>query len=142
MISIAEEPVDSEAVRWCFARYYEELDRRFERGFDVTVALPLGVEDLTPPHGLILVARMDGRPVGCGAVIVRWRHSTTRSTATTGSRRTSHAPTAEATPRRRERDRATVAQGRSWLRDSRARACRTLSWLAMLGMYSKPTHPA
>jgi ribosomal protein S18 acetylase RimI-like enzyme len=66
--SIAEEPADSEAVRWCFARYYEELDRRFERGFDVAAALPLGVDDLTPPRGLVLVARRDGRPVGCGAL--------------------------------------------------------------------------
>jgi ribosomal protein S18 acetylase RimI-like enzyme len=67
-VVIAEEPADSDAVRECFARYYEELDCRFEGGFDVSAALPLGVEDLTPPRGLVLVARMDGQPVGCGAV--------------------------------------------------------------------------
>ena len=67
-IEVAEEPVDSDVVRWCFARYYEELDGRFPGGFDVDSALPLGADDLTPPRGLVLVARIDGEPAGCGAV--------------------------------------------------------------------------
>lgn len=67
-IVIAEEPAASDDVRWCFEQYYAELDRRFEGGFDVAAALPLGLEELTPPHGLVLVARLEGRPVGCGAV--------------------------------------------------------------------------
>lgn len=67
-IRIAPEPADSEDVRWCFQRYYTELDERFEGGFDVAAALPLGLGDLTPPNGLVLVARLDGAPVGCGAV--------------------------------------------------------------------------
>jgi GNAT superfamily N-acetyltransferase len=67
-ISIGPEPADSDDVRRCFERYYAELDRRFEGGFDVAAALPLGLEDLTPPRGLVLVARLEGAPVGCGAV--------------------------------------------------------------------------
>jgi ribosomal protein S18 acetylase RimI-like enzyme len=67
-VTIADEPADSDDVRWCFARYYEELARRFEAGFDIAAALPLEEADLTPPRGLVLVARMDGQPVGCGAV--------------------------------------------------------------------------
>lgn len=67
-LTIAPEPADSDDVRWCFERYYEELDERFEGGFDVAAALPLGSAELVPPRGLVLVARLDGAPVGCGAV--------------------------------------------------------------------------
>lgn len=63
---IAEEPADSDDVRWCFERYYAELGRRF--GYVVDEALPLRLDELTPPRGLVLVARQGGRPVGCGAV--------------------------------------------------------------------------
>jgi ribosomal protein S18 acetylase RimI-like enzyme len=67
-IRIAPEPADSPDVRRCFERYYAELNERFEDGFDVAAALPLGLDDLTPPRGLVLVARSDGRAVACGAV--------------------------------------------------------------------------
>ena len=67
-IAIHEEPAGGEDVRWCFRQYYAELDRRFEGGFDVDAALPLGLDELTPPRGLVLIARLDGVPVGCGAV--------------------------------------------------------------------------
>lgn len=65
---IEEAPAASAEVAWCFERYYAELDARFERGFDVAAALPLGLEELTPPAGLVLLARLDGHPVGCGAL--------------------------------------------------------------------------
>lgn len=67
-ITIAPEPADSDDVRRCFERYYAELDERFEGGFDVAAALPLGLDDLTPPRGLVLVARSAGTAVACGAV--------------------------------------------------------------------------
>jgi GNAT superfamily N-acetyltransferase len=67
-VTIGPEPVDSDDVRRCFERYYVELDERFEGGFDVAAALPLGLDDLTPPRGLVLVARLDGTAVACGAV--------------------------------------------------------------------------
>jgi GNAT superfamily N-acetyltransferase len=69
-ISIAPEPADSDDVRWCFEQYYEELNRRFEDGFVVADALPLDLESLTPPRGVVLIARQDGQPVGCTAVIL------------------------------------------------------------------------
>ena len=37
-------------------------------GFDPALSIPAAVEDLTPPAGLLLVARSRGRPVGCGAL--------------------------------------------------------------------------
>lgn len=63
---IAEEPADSDAVRWCFEQYYAELGRIFD--YDVVASLPLGLDELVPPHGSVLIARMDGGPVGCGAI--------------------------------------------------------------------------
>jgi GNAT superfamily N-acetyltransferase len=63
---ITEEPADSDDVRWCFEGYYLELGSRF--GYDVDTALPLGAEQLTRPHGLTLLVRQRGAPVGCGGV--------------------------------------------------------------------------
>jgi GNAT superfamily N-acetyltransferase len=64
--TILEEPADSADVRWCLEQYYAELSQHF--GYDVDSALPLGVEQLTRPFGLVLVVRDGGAPVGCGAV--------------------------------------------------------------------------
>lgn len=67
-IVIGPEPAASADVRWCFARYFEELDRRFEEGFDASKSNPADAAALTPPSGLVLVARMRSDPVGCGAL--------------------------------------------------------------------------
>ena len=53
-----------EAVSACFA----ELADRFEGGFDPDRSLPAVDEDLRPPAGLLLVARLHGEPVGCAAI--------------------------------------------------------------------------
>jgi GNAT superfamily N-acetyltransferase len=63
---ISEEPADSDDVCWCFEQYELELGSRF--GYDVDDALPLGTEQLTRPHGLALVVRLQGAPVGCAGV--------------------------------------------------------------------------
>lgn len=68
LVSTAVEDAGSEDARWCLASYYADLDARFPRGFDVAAALPTTPEQLTPPDGLLLVARLRGRPVGCGAL--------------------------------------------------------------------------
>jgi ribosomal protein S18 acetylase RimI-like enzyme len=67
-ITIVPERPDSDDVRWCFAQYYAELDRRIHGGFDASVALPLVDAGLLPPLGLVLVARRSGQLLGCGAV--------------------------------------------------------------------------
>ncbi|HKV12980.1 MAG TPA: GNAT family N-acetyltransferase, partial [Thermoanaerobaculia bacterium] len=48
--------------------YFADLGERFEEGFDAGRSIPADSGDLRPPHGTFLVARLDGRPVGCGAV--------------------------------------------------------------------------
>lgn len=66
--TIAEEPADSPDVCCAFERYYAELGALF--GYKPDEALPLEVEDLTRPHGLVLVVREGevGPAVGCGAL--------------------------------------------------------------------------
>jgi DNA-binding MarR family transcriptional regulator/N-acetylglutamate synthase-like GNAT family acetyltransferase len=61
------DPAGAEA-RWCVARYFAELDRRFAGGFRPGASLPAEDHELRPPQGAFLVATVDGAPVGCGAV--------------------------------------------------------------------------
>ncbi len=67
-VVIAPEPADSADAAECLRRYMAELDERFDIGFDPEAALPLEPEAITPPNGVLLLARRDGEPVGCGGV--------------------------------------------------------------------------
>ena len=58
----------SHAARQCVIRYFTELERRFESGFDPDASLPADDGDLVPPAGAFLVGSIDGEPVACGAV--------------------------------------------------------------------------
>lgn len=64
-IAIAVEDPESADARWCVARYYEEIGRRFEGGFDPRRARQIGFDEMRPPRGAFLIARLRGRPVGC-----------------------------------------------------------------------------
>ena len=61
----AEAPVSPEAGR-CLDAYFRELEARFEGGFDAAADDSARVEDLTPPSGLFVIARLDDDAVGCG----------------------------------------------------------------------------
>jgi ribosomal protein S18 acetylase RimI-like enzyme len=52
----------------CLGEYAAELARRFEDGYDPALGVPLEPADLRPPAGLLLLATLDGEPVGCGAL--------------------------------------------------------------------------
>ncbi len=65
---ISLEDPDSPDAKWCLGQYFAELNQRFERGFDAGMSIPADSEDLRPPRGAFLLARLDGRPVGCGAL--------------------------------------------------------------------------
>ncbi len=67
-VRIGRADPDAREARACLEAYYAELDRRFEGGFDPAASLPASSSDLVPPAGAFLVAEVDGRPVGCGAV--------------------------------------------------------------------------
>jgi DNA-binding MarR family transcriptional regulator/GNAT superfamily N-acetyltransferase len=58
----------SPAARWCVGQYFDELDRRFDSGFDPAASLSVEDRDLIPPRGAFLVAFVDGEPVACGGV--------------------------------------------------------------------------
>jgi len=55
-------------ARWCFEQYFAELDTRFDAGFNPALSIPADAHELTRPAGLLVVARLRGRPVGCGAL--------------------------------------------------------------------------
>jgi len=59
---------ESPHARRCVARYFAELERRFEAGFDPGASLPAADREMVPPRGAFLVGTIDGDPVACGAV--------------------------------------------------------------------------
>jgi DNA-binding MarR family transcriptional regulator/GNAT superfamily N-acetyltransferase len=68
MVRFAIEDPNTADARWCFKRYFTELDARFDAGFDPGLSIPAAAHELTPPSGVLIVARLRGRPVGCGAL--------------------------------------------------------------------------
>jgi GNAT superfamily N-acetyltransferase len=56
------------AARASVQAYFDELGRRFERGFDPGQSLPAEDQEMTPPAGLFLVATLHGEAVGCGGL--------------------------------------------------------------------------
>jgi ribosomal protein S18 acetylase RimI-like enzyme len=68
LVEVIDEDPTSVDAQHCLDAYFRELDERFEGGFDVGRSIPADATDLVEPAGLLLVARLDGRPVGAGAV--------------------------------------------------------------------------
>jgi DNA-binding MarR family transcriptional regulator/GNAT superfamily N-acetyltransferase len=71
LVEVAPEDPAGAAAQACLAAYFAEIDERFETGWDPAVGIRLEPADMAPPRGLILIARLDGEPVGCG---VLWHH--------------------------------------------------------------------
>lgn len=67
---IEEDPPAGRDAQWCLEQYFRELDARFKNGFDPKLSLAASNDDFRPPRGCFLVARLLGRPVGCGALRV------------------------------------------------------------------------
>lgn len=68
MVTIAVEDPSTPDARWCIEQYFAELNRRFDAGFDPSRSISAEPSELLPPKGLLLIARLHGRPVGCGAL--------------------------------------------------------------------------
>ena len=58
---------DAEA-RWCLDEYFRELGSRFEEGFDPSRDKAGEMNEMTPPAGVFMLARLEGDPVGCGGL--------------------------------------------------------------------------
>lgn len=68
VVDVAIEDPTTPDARWCIDQYFSELDTRFETGFDPARSIPADTHELVPPRGALLIARLRGRPVGCGAL--------------------------------------------------------------------------
>jgi DNA-binding MarR family transcriptional regulator len=66
-VEVSECDVHHPDARFCLDTYFAELAARFDGGFDPS-RNPFSDNEMTPPSGLLLVARLHGDPVGCGAV--------------------------------------------------------------------------
>ena len=67
-VSFAIEDPTTDDARWCIEQYFAELDARFDAGFDPARSMPADAHELVPPSGALIVARLDGKPIGCGAL--------------------------------------------------------------------------
>jgi DNA-binding MarR family transcriptional regulator len=56
------------AAQHCLREYFNELDRRFETGFDPRLSIPADADELRPPLGALLLATLRTDPIGCGAL--------------------------------------------------------------------------
>jgi ribosomal protein S18 acetylase RimI-like enzyme len=67
-VAVTPEAPDSPDARWCLEQYFDELARRFDAGFDPANGNMLEPAEMTPPAGWLVLARLDGEPIGCGAL--------------------------------------------------------------------------
>jgi DNA-binding MarR family transcriptional regulator/ribosomal protein S18 acetylase RimI-like enzyme len=71
LVEVAIEDPRTAAARFCLESYFAELNSRFETGFDPDRAISTTASELSEPAGLLLVARLRGEPIGCGALKLR-----------------------------------------------------------------------
>jgi DNA-binding MarR family transcriptional regulator/GNAT superfamily N-acetyltransferase len=67
-VTLAVEDPTTPDARWCIGQYISELNVRFEAGWDPSLSISADPHELTPPAGLLVIARLRERPVGCGAL--------------------------------------------------------------------------
>ena len=67
-VEIREADAAGSDARQCLRAYVEELNQRWEAGFDPAAGVSAEPHELTPPAGCFLVAYLHGEPVGCGGV--------------------------------------------------------------------------
>ncbi len=68
LVDIREEEPTTAAARFCIGSYLAEIGERFEEDFDPARTGTADPDELRLPAGLLLVAFLDGKPVGCGAL--------------------------------------------------------------------------
>jgi DNA-binding MarR family transcriptional regulator/GNAT superfamily N-acetyltransferase len=73
LVAVEIEDPRSTAARFCIESYFSELETRFDAGFDPSRSISAGADELTEPAGLLLLARLRGEPIGCGALKLHGR---------------------------------------------------------------------
>src|SRR3954467_6227987 len=68
LVDVAVEDPRSDAARFCLDAYAAEMDATFASGFDPARSRAVDPDGLLPPAGRLLVARLHGEPVACGAL--------------------------------------------------------------------------
>jgi DNA-binding MarR family transcriptional regulator/GNAT superfamily N-acetyltransferase len=68
LVEVGVESPATPSARFCLQSYFADLDARFDGGFDPARSISADEDELTEPAGLLLVARLRGEPVGCGAL--------------------------------------------------------------------------
>ena len=68
LVEIAVEDPTTDAAQYCIGAYFAELDTRFDAGFDPALSITADAAELTEPAGLLLLGRLRGEPIGCGAL--------------------------------------------------------------------------
>lgn len=68
-VEVRHEPAASADARQCLAEYFRELAARFEAGFDPAKGNEVSAAEMTPPAGWFFLARTEGKPAGCGALL-------------------------------------------------------------------------
>lgn len=67
-VTLEVEAPDSVDARACVAAYATELQARFDKGFSSTAPDPTDDVQYRQPDGVFMVARLEGRAVGCGGL--------------------------------------------------------------------------
>ncbi|HEY6399365.1 MAG TPA: MarR family winged helix-turn-helix transcriptional regulator, partial [Solirubrobacteraceae bacterium] len=68
MVTFAIEDPATPDARRCIEQYLSELNARFEAGFDPSRSIPAEAQELVPPAGALVIARLRGKAIGCGAL--------------------------------------------------------------------------
>jgi DNA-binding MarR family transcriptional regulator len=68
MVELAVEDAGTADARFCIESYYRELDQRFDAGFDPALSRYGEIAEYAEPSGLLMLARLRGEPIGCGAL--------------------------------------------------------------------------
>jgi DNA-binding MarR family transcriptional regulator len=61
------DPAHPDAER-CIAAYFAELDRRSDTGYDPSAGISAEPDEMRPPAGAFLLARLHGEAIGCGGI--------------------------------------------------------------------------
>ncbi|HEY7381938.1 MAG TPA: bifunctional helix-turn-helix transcriptional regulator/GNAT family N-acetyltransferase [Gaiella sp.] len=68
LVEVEVEDPETAAARFCLESYMAELDERFDAGWDTRRSISAEAHELREPAGLLLVARLQEVPIGCGAL--------------------------------------------------------------------------